>query len=110
MTTYERIYSVVRRIPRGRVATYAQVAVVAGFPGQPRVVGYALNALRDDDTAPWHRVLNVKGEISPRAESWFTQVQRSLLEREGITFQPDGRVSLTRFQWRPKPMPARRRS
>ena len=101
-TTYERIYGAVRRIPRGRVATYAQIAVVAGFPGQPRLVGYALNALRDADPMPWHRVLNAKGEISLRAESWAVPVQRSLLEREGIRFGSDGRVDLVRFQWRPR--------
>ena len=101
-TTYDRIYAAIRRIPRGRVATYAQIAVVAGFPGQPRLVGYALNALGENDTAPWHRVLNIKGEISPRAEAWAVEAQRSLLEEEGITFELDGCVSLRRFQWRPR--------
>ena len=101
-TTYARIYAAIRRIPRGRVATYKQIAVVAGFPGQPRLVGYALNKLGEGDTTPWHRVINTKGEISPRAEAWGVEAQRSLLEGEGIVFGADDRVSLRRFQWKPR--------
>jgi len=107
--TWLRIHAAVRRIPRGRVATYAQIAVIAGFPGQPRLVGYALNGLRDGDTTPWHRVINIRGEISPRAESWWADAQRSLLEREGIRFTPDDKVSLTRYQWKPRASASGRR-
>ncbi len=64
--TYARIYAVVRRIPRGRVATYGQIAELAGLPGHARQVGYALHALPDGTAVPWHRVLNARGALSLR--------------------------------------------
>ena len=97
--SYERIYAAVRRIPRGRVATYAQIAAVAGLPGQPRRVGYALSALPDDQSIPWHRVVNARGEISTRAQPEFERLQRAMLEREGIEFDSSDRISLSRFRW-----------
>ena len=99
--TYERMYAVVRLIPRGRVATYGQVAALAGFPGHARQVGYALNSLPHRSDLPWHRVINAKGEISIRAEPVYGRVQRALLEAEGVSFDPTGRVPLQRFRWRP---------
>ncbi len=102
--SYERIYAVVRRIPRGRVATYGQVAVLAGLPRQPRLVGYALHALPAGTTIPWHRVINAKGGISPRR--WEADggiaLQRLRLEAEGVTFDHRGHTSLERFGWRPR--------
>jgi len=95
---YARIYAAVRRIPRGRVATYGQIAALAGIPRHARQVGYALAALRDD-AVPWQRVINAKGEVSPRAEPGWEALQRKLLEREGVTFDAAGRVSLARFGW-----------
>jgi methylated-DNA-protein-cysteine methyltransferase related protein len=92
----------VRRIPKGRVATYGQIACLAGIPRQPRQVGYALAALRDDHPVPWHRVVNSKGAISQRSESGFEELQRILLEGEGVVFDAKGRISLSRFRWRPK--------
>jgi methylated-DNA-protein-cysteine methyltransferase-like protein len=100
--TYERIYRVVRRVPRGRVATYGQVARLAGLPGHARQVGYALHALPDGSEVPWHRVINARGEISRRAEPGWEGVQRSLLEAEGICFDGRQRVALPRFAWRPR--------
>lgn len=111
--TYDHIYSMVRRIPKGRVATYGQIARLAGIPRQPRQIGYALAALRDHHAVPWHRVVNAKGEISQRSVSGFEDLQRILLEREGVVFDVKGRLSLSRFRWRPKdavPDNARRRS
>jgi methylated-DNA-protein-cysteine methyltransferase-like protein len=99
--TYERIYRVVRRIPRGRVATYGQVARLAGLPGQARLVGYALAALPDGARVPWHRVVNARGGISPRADSGWGDAQQALLEAEGVKFR-DGTLSLPRCQWRPR--------
>jgi methylated-DNA-protein-cysteine methyltransferase-like protein len=96
--SYERIYRVVSRIPRGRVATYGQIASIAGVSGGARQVGYALAAL-DDARVPWHRVVNYKGGISPRAEPSFEALQRQLLAREGVTLDAAGRVSLARFRW-----------
>jgi methylated-DNA-protein-cysteine methyltransferase related protein len=101
VSPYQRIYRVVSRIPRGRVATYGQIADLAGIPRGARQVGYALAALRDDSgRVPWHRVLNARGEITTRFEPEFKELQRELLAGEGVAFDANGRVSLQRFQWR----------
>jgi methylated-DNA-protein-cysteine methyltransferase-like protein len=100
-TTWERIYAVVRRVPRGRVATYGQVARLAGLPNGVRQAGYALHALPPHTAAPWHRVLNASGRISLRDVAGAV-TQRLLLEREGVRFDASGRVDLARFQWRPR--------
>lgn len=100
---YDSIYQVVRRIPVGRVATYGQVANLAGYPRHARQVGYALAALRDDSNpVPWHRVVNARGTISIRSVPGYEDYQRLLLEEEGIVFDRDGRLSLSRYQWRPE--------
>ena len=97
----------VRRIPRGRVATYGQVAELAGLPGHARQVGYALHALRDGSALPWHRVVNAAGAISLRSVAGHELEQRIRLEAEGVTFNARGRVPLARFRWtgtrRPNP-------
>ncbi len=100
--SYRRIYAVVRRIPRGRIATYGQVAQIAGLGGHARQVGYALHSVDSDDRLPWHRVLNAQGRVSPRAEPGGDRVQRALLEREGVRFDKSGRADLTRYGWRPR--------
>ena len=100
--SYRRIYAVVRRIPRGRVATYGQVAVLAGLGGHARQVGYAMHALPKGSSVPWHRVINARGEISRRRRPGEELSQRMLLEREGVRFDARGRVALARFQWRPR--------
>ena len=99
--SYERIYAVVRRIPKGRVATYGQVASQAGLSGHARQVGYALHNLPDNSNVPWHRVINAKGEISGRSEPGYDLVQRSVLEAEGLRFDITGRIDMKRFRWRP---------
>jgi methylated-DNA-protein-cysteine methyltransferase related protein len=100
-SAYGRIYAVVRRIPRGRVATYGQVAELAGLSGHARQVGYALHALPASIAVPWHRVLNAQGALSLRREPGAELTQRLLLEREGVRFDARGRVSLARVLWRP---------
>ncbi|MGD0586688.1 MAG: MGMT family protein [Oryzomonas sp.] len=101
-TTYRRIYAVVSGIPEGRVATYGQVARLAGMPGQARLVGYALSSLHDRVPVPWHRVVNAGGRISPRSGgSQADAVQRLRLEGEGVGFDEHGRIPLDRFQWQP---------
>jgi methylated-DNA-protein-cysteine methyltransferase-like protein len=100
--TYERIYAVVRRIPAGRVATYGQVAELAGLPGHARQVGYAMHALPHGTTVPWHRVINAKGEVSRRRRPGGELSQRMLLEEEGVGFDLRGRVALGRVRWRPR--------
>lgn len=99
-STYRTIYSVVRRIPRGRVASYGQVAAVAGLRNAARQVGYALHALPAGSTVPWHRVLNAQGAISLRDHHALTQ--RMLLLEEGVPFDARGRADLTRCQWAPR--------
>lgn len=111
MSVYPRIYEVVTRIPPGCVATYGQVAALAGLPGRARQVGYALAALPDGTDVPWHRVVNARGEVSRRAGGTaFEALQRALLEGEGVAFDAAGRIALERHAWRPAPdRPGRRR-
>ena len=98
-STYQRIYDVVRRIPEGRVATYGQVAALAGLKGHARQVGYALHALDESSDVPWQRVINARGEVSPRSDPGWEGYQRHLLEEEGVAFDLRGRVDLRRFRW-----------
>lgn len=100
--SYARIYAVVARIPAGRVATYGQVAALAGLAGHARQVGYALHASPEGLDLPWHRVINAKGEVSPRAEPGYEGYQRHLLEEEGIAFDAGGRLDLERYRWEPE--------
>ncbi len=100
--TYRRIWHVVRQIPRGRVATYGQIAALAGFPNHARQVGYALHALPRGEDIPWQRVINAKGEVSARSEDGWQGYQRHLLEEEGISFDARGRVDLKRWRWQPE--------
>jgi methylated-DNA-protein-cysteine methyltransferase-like protein len=97
---HRRIHDIVSRVPRGRVATYGQVARLAGLPGHARLVGYALHALPANTSVPWQRVVNAQGGIStpggPDAR------QRRVLEREGVRFDDRGRIPLATFQWRPR--------
>ncbi len=101
---WRRFYAVVCRIPEGKVATYGQVAALAGFPRHARQVGYALFALRDNagnDPVPWHRVVNARGEISTRSDPGPEPLQRVMLEAEGVDFDTFGRIAMKRHQWRP---------
>ena len=104
--SYAKIYAVVRRIPAGRVATYGQVAELAGLPNHARLVGYALHAVAEGSSIPWHRVLNAQGRISIRGSVSATVTQRVRLEQEGVRFAA-GRVKLDEFGWKPR-RPARR--
>lgn len=99
---YQRIYTVVRKIPHGKIASYGQVAELAGLSGHARQVGYALHATPDDADIPWQRVVNAKGEISPRSEPFMEGVQQSLLEAEGVSIDGRGRIDLARFGWQPR--------
>jgi methylated-DNA-protein-cysteine methyltransferase-like protein len=99
--SYRRIYRVVARIPRGRVATYGQVARLAGLPGRARLVGYALAAIPDASRLPWHRVVNARGKISLRADGGpWDRIQRLRLERERVRFDVHGAIALAVFRWR----------
>jgi methylated-DNA-protein-cysteine methyltransferase related protein len=100
MSRYAVIYRVVSRIPRGRVATYGQVAELAGLDGHARQVGYALHALPSASGIPWHRVVNSFGEVSKRSDSDSDELQVELLRAEGVVFDTAGRIDLRRFRWR----------
>ncbi len=92
-----------RRIPRGRVATYGQIAHLAGLGRQARLVGYAMSALPRGSRIPWHRVINAQGAISARrGDPAGAFDQRLLLEAEGVKFDSRGRVSLERYRWSPR--------
>jgi len=95
--TYARIYDVIARIPQGNVATYGQVARLPGLGGHARLVGYALHAC--DRPVPWHRVINAKGEVSLRADTYAEGLQRRLLVQEGVAFDERGRIALDRYRW-----------
>ncbi|NER81503.1 MAG: methyltransferase [Leptolyngbya sp. SIO1D8] len=98
--TYDFIYAVVRQIPFGKVATYGQVAELAGLIGKPRLVGYALYRVTEDDNIPWHRVINAKGEVSRSPHrNGNDYLQQSLLEEEGIQFDPSGKLDLDTYRW-----------
>lgn len=92
----QAVLRTVRRIARGRVATYGDVAAAAGYPGRARHVGKALQALPEETRVPWHRVINSQGGISARGDGSGEAEQRLLLEREGVPFTPAGRVDLRR--------------
>lgn len=97
--THRRIHAVVRRIPRGAVATYGQVAELAGLPRHARLVGHVMKALPADTAVPWHRVVNARGRISPRgSDLGGEQIQAQLLRREGVRFAGET-IPLERYLW-----------
>lgn len=97
MTVFEKIYEVVMTIPEGRVATYGQVATLAGNPRWARVVGYALHNNPQPGVIPCHRVLNRQGRTAAAFAFGGGDVQRQMLENEGIVFEKDGTVNLERY-------------
>lgn len=99
MNSFERIYEVVRAIPRGAVASYGQVARLAGNPRWARVVGYALHVNPDPEETPCYRVVTKDGRTSPAFAFGGSDIQRAMLEADGVEFLPDGRVDMARFAW-----------
>lgn len=98
LNTFEKIYQVVKRIPKGKVATYGQVAAYAGNPHWSQVVGYALHSNPDPENIPCFRVVNRFGELSSAFAFGGINVQQQLLEAEGIEVN-DGKVELSRYLW-----------
>jgi methylated-DNA-protein-cysteine methyltransferase related protein len=111
MESREKIYAVIRRIPSGKVATYGQVAALAGLPRRARLVGQALRSTPEDVSVPWQRVINAGGKISARGGiGWEEGLQRHLLAEEGVEFDQHGRIDLDRFGWDPDAPGRRKRS
>ena len=100
MSAFKKIYDVVCQIPKGRVATYGQVALLAGNPRWSRVVGYALHNNPAPGIIPCHRVVNRDGFVAEAFAFGGGQTQRKLLEQEGIVFESDGRVDLNKYGWK----------
>lgn len=99
MTVFERIYGVVCKVPKGKVATYGQIALLAGNPRWARVVGYALHSNPDPSVIPCHRIVNRDGRLAPAFAFGGENAQRELLEAEGVTFTPEGNVDLKLHLW-----------
>jgi len=95
---YNQIYNMVRLIPKGRVASYGQIATLVDRC-TARMVGYAMAGLKYGSDVPWHRVINSQGKISPRSTGDGDLIQRALLEDEGIGFDDQGRINFSTFRW-----------
>lgn len=95
-----KIYDLVLMIPKGKVATYGQIAHLAGMPGSARIVGYALHSLPQGSVIPWHRVINSKGKISQLPDPIIVEVQKQLLLSEGVEFNFKERVDLNKYLWK----------
>ena len=95
MNTFEKVYKVVAKIPKGKVTTYGEIAKFLGI-GNPRIVGFALHVNRDPDNIPCHRVVNKNGELASGYAFGGLDIQRQLLEQEGVTFQ-ESKVKMDNF-------------
>ena len=103
MTEFTReIYEQVKKIPAGRVACYGQIAFLAGRPGASRAVGYALHHNPEPGVIPCHRVVFKDGSVTDGFAFGGPEVQRALLEREGILFGPDGRIDMKKYMYDPE--------
>ncbi len=96
--TFEIIYDIIRQIPEGKVASYGQVAELAGNRRLARVVGYALHAVPEGSSIPWHRVVKKDGEVFGGAKSPGGRLQTKLLKGEGVGFK-NGHVDMEKYQW-----------
>lgn len=104
MTLFSRsVIAWVKKIPRGKVATYGQIARLAGKPHGARGVGWILNSSSETHKLPWQRVLNSRGKISFPVKSDEHKKQKSLLKKEGVKFAEDGSINLEQFGWKKEP-------
>ena len=99
-TLFRNILDIVNQIPKGKVATYGQIATIAGTQN-PRLVGFALATLKEDTDIPWFRVINSKGKISFPEQNDGFKIQYSLLQNEGIIFDAKNRINLKQYVWKP---------
>ena len=96
----ERVYEIVRQIPRGRVMTYGQIAAILGEGYTPRTVGYVMHAA-DSEGVPWQRVINSQGKCSTGRLTIPVNLQQDMLEQEGVVFNDKGKCDLGKYEWWP---------
>ena len=96
---FSEVYKIVRKIPKGKVASYGQIAVICGEPRGARVVGYAMAACPESESVPCHRVVDQKGRTKSAFDTYAPGTQRALLEAEGVGFREDGTVDMGKYQW-----------
>ena len=101
----ERVYRIVRRIPRGRVMTYGQIAYMLGEGYTPRTIGFVMHGA--DDRTPWHRVINSQGRCSTMGIVLPPDKQQRMLESEGVKFDKSGRCDLEKLLWKPRRLQAK---
>lgn len=99
----KKVISYIQKIPHGRVATYKQIAILAGKPQGSRGVSWILHSCSTTYKLPWHRVLNSQGRISFDRQSHNYREQKKRLEKEGVVISRDGQLDLPQFQWKKKP-------
>ena len=100
MSVFNQIYNVVQKIPKGKVATYGTVARMAGNPRWSRVVGYALHVNPAPGIIPCHRVVNREGKTAATFAFGGGDIQRQMLEQEGVVFESDGHIDLRKYGWK----------
>jgi methylated-DNA-protein-cysteine methyltransferase-like protein len=100
MNFFEKVYEAVKRIPKGKVATYGQIALLCGSPRAARQVGYALHVNPQPFVIPCHRVVNRFGALAPAFAFGGVDVQKALLEREGVAVDDDGKIDLSKYLWK----------
>ena len=102
MTTlfYQRVKHIIKRIPKGKVATYGQIAALAGNHRAARQVAWILHSSSEKENLPWHRVINSRGEISLKPSHGY-EVQKALLRKEHIESDENGRIDLHEYLWNP---------
>lgn len=99
---YERVYSLVAMIPKGRVVSYGQLAFMAGKPRGARMVGHAMKNAPSDRDLPCHRVVNASGDTAPDHVFESKRHQRAMLETEGVIFKPNGKIDMKKSCWQPE--------
>ncbi|KPU45446.1 methylated-DNA--protein-cysteine methyltransferase [Oxobacter pfennigii] len=96
---FHRVYKIVAKIPKGKVATYGQIASILGHPKGARTVGWAMQSAPSHLNLPCHRVVNRLGEMAPEHIFGDKRYQQALLEIEGVTFKEDGCIDMKKHQW-----------
>lgn len=99
----KQVITVIRKVPKGNVATYKQIAALAGKPHAVRAIAWILHSSSKAHKLPWQRILNAQGKISFPVSNRLHQKQKALLQKEGVHFSDSGRVDLSRYQWQKKP-------